>query len=185
MAITTANISEDNSKKDNLEHWCFEKDFEQYSNKGYNAAKFFINFKPKGTIVDLGAGDCCSSDVFVDTNKTIAVDINKQKLNRGRPEVNKINKDFITYLKAQKDNSVDNYFTHHALEHFVNPRKVINEIERTLVKGGLACIVVPLNDGVHSVHHSSFEAIEDLLPNGGTILFKENKVDEGWLVWQK
>lgn len=155
------NITHQESIDQNLETWCYEvgTHYEEYSKV---AAQRFIKYIRKGNVVDLGSGDGAATNVFVNNgNKTVAVDINPEKLMKIKGAKLELT-DFLGYLKK----SVDNIFCHHALEHYVDYEKVIAAIGKYLKKGCYCYIAVPKGDKPHSVHHVAFESLDEITPKG-------------------
>lgn len=172
-----ADMSKEDSIKDNLKGYCFEvgSDYEKYSRQ---AAELFITHIGRKPVVDLGAGDGAGTRVFVEHgNPTTAVDINPVKLNRIKGAT-LVNEDFETFLTKP----VDNIFFHHALEHYTEPEKVLAKIAKHLKPGSFCYIAVPKGDHVHSVHHVAFENIEEIMPPG-LELIDAGETDEGEWLW--
>lgn len=169
-----ANITSEESVLENLNTWCFEVGdrFEQMS---IDAAHEFINYindlELDRSVCDLGCGDGAATKVFYENNfKTIAVDINEEKLNRVPGP--KINSDILTVVKFFK--KINNVFSHHSFEHYVNIDEVIKKIGEKMYPGSLYYVIVPAGDYLHSVHHVVFESPEELLPEG----FKPLKLEK-------
>ena len=160
MAITTAQISTEESIDQQLKDYTFEAEtsFQQSSKDGIE--RLFRHVTPK-QLVDLGCGDGAAYK-FVGKVPYIGVDINKEQLKKHPGKT--VCDDMVSYLKKQKNGSIPAIFCHHALEHVPNPADILNLIGQKLSKGGYAYIEVPADDRVHSVHHATFDSPEDLLP---------------------
>lgn len=153
----TAELTEEESIRQNLENWCFEvgTTFEAGAKE---SARLFLEYIGKEPVVDLGCGDGAAISVFTENgNKVTAVDINPEKLNKVQG-AKKVQQDFLTFLTKP----VDNIFMHHSLEHFVNYEEVLKRISKHTK--GYCLIAVPNNDHVHSVHHVQFETVDDIIP---------------------
>lgn len=169
-----ANLTPDESIKQNLETWCFEvgTHFEGYS---IAAANEFIKYIGKQRVADVGAGDGAATKVFrKNGNPTVAVDINVHKLAEigGETEV----ADFITYLSKP----LDNIFMHHSLEHYSDPATVLRILGDNLKQGKHFYIAVPKGDSLHSVHHAVFESLDELYPPRTEILEAREDNDTHW-----
>lgn len=160
------------SQHENLETWCYEvgSRFEQI---GVDAAREFSllwedynNFG--ANVVDLGCGDGASSLELARLEfSVVAVDINKEKLDKIKHTfIKKIYTDMEDYLYSQEDNSIENIFTHHALEHTIDAEEIIKLCGQKIRTNGLYYAVVPADDYLHSVHHIVFEDALELLPEG-------------------
>lgn len=172
---SVADISEEESIRQNLEAWCFEVGtlYEQYS---VDSANKFIEYIKQEPVIDLGCGDGAATNVFVaNGNPTVAVDINPHKLAEVKGAT-KVNEDFLTYLNRP----LEHVFLHHSLEHFVNYKEVINRIAKYLKKSRYCFIAVPYNDGIHSCHHVSFDNIKDILPEGFKMIECKISQDNAW-----
>lgn len=160
-----ANISPEESIRQNLDTWCFEvgSQFEEYSVK---SAERFLKYIKKQAVIDLGSGDGAATRVFIENgNPTTAVDINQDKLDK-IIGAKKVQADFVSFLSKP----VDNLFFHHALEHCPNPDEVLELIGKHLKKDKYCYIAVPKNDHPHSVHHVAFESLDEIIPPGLEII---------------
>lgn len=156
-----SNITHDESIQQNLEGWCFEVGSE-YENYSIAAANLFIEYIGTKPVIDLGSGDGAATKVFVaNGNKTTAVDINSEKLNRIEG-AKLVQTDFMSFLSKP----LDNIFLHHSLEHYVNYQDVLDAIASHLKKGSYCYIAVPKGDTPHSVHHVAFESVDEICPPG-------------------
>ena len=117
-------------------------------------------------VTDLGCGDGASSLKLTESGFYVkAVDINKEKLDKIQNKfIKTINSDMLNYLSSCEDNSIDNIFIHHSLEHTTDAKEIINLCGRKLKKGGLYYATVPAGDYLHSVHHIVFESALELFP---------------------
>lgn len=173
-----AAISHEESIQQNLEKWCYEVGTE-YEQRSVNSAKRFIEFIGKQPVADLGCGDGAATKVFIKNgNPTTAVDINPTKLEKVLEGTKKKNMDFVTYLTLEAPH--DNIFMHHSLEHYSEPEKVLELIAKHLKTGRYAYIAVPKNEGVQSVHHTSFESLDELKPDGLTVVKSWEEVNTDW-----
>lgn len=171
--MRTAPISLEDSINDNIKAFCLEicTEFEQYS---INAAQDFIPYCKVKDVVDLGCGDGASYKPFREAGfKWFGVDINKEKLS-SLPDDSYICMDFLTYLATCEDESIENIFCHHALEHFVYPNLVMLEISRVLKPGGACYIAVPSFGVLYSVHHVVFESVDEIIPHKLKVLVKRS-----------
>lgn len=167
------------SQHENLETWCYEVG-SRFEEIGVDAAQEFCrlwdehnNFTSPITnkefyVTDLGCGDGASSLELSDLGFfVIAVDINKEKLDKIEGQyIKNVWTDMEDYLYSQEDNSVENIFTHHSLEHTVDAEEIIKLCGQKLKTNGLYYAVVPADDYLHSVHHVVFEDPLELLPEG-------------------
>lgn len=164
--IKNANITPEESIKEQLKVFIMEADtpFAESSKSAVHAICTYIKDK---RVVDLGCGDGAATRPFIAKNVEVTgVDINKEKLAEN-PAKYTIQNDIVSYLTAQKDNSIPNIFAHHSLEHLPNPSEVLALVTKKLASGGIFYAEVP-DDKVHDVHHSSFSEPLDLLPEGFT-----------------
>jgi SAM-dependent methyltransferase len=156
-----ADVTHDESIKENLEEWCYEleTDYKQYSE---SAAKEFLDYVGKRVVVDLGGGDGAGANVFIaNGNKVTVVDINQKKLDRVEGAAT-VCQDFLEFLSKP----VGNLFIHHALEHYPDYEEVLKRIGKYLRPGCYCYIAVPAGDHLHSVHHVAFDSPEELVPPG-------------------
>lgn len=179
MAISVADITPEESIKQNLENYTMERDYSEYKEAARNMAQRFVSYKPGNVIIDLGAGDGAANLILKRVATVIAVDINPVKLQTNSAVC--IQADFIGWLELQSNNSLPSIFMHQALEHFVNPQKVLKLISKKLKEEALVLIDVPFGDRLHSVHHAIFETPEDITPPGLDV------IDKGqlWIVARK
>ncbi len=179
--INTANITPEESLRQQLETWCFEvgTDFENSSKEA--VGRFTTHLPPRSKVVDLGCGDGAATKYFIETGCTvIGVDINKTKLANNTADT--VCSTMIDYLKKSKP---DNIFTHHTLEHVPNPQEVLDFISKKLKPGGLFYAEVPAGDHLHSVHHATFGDPDDLLPGGFEVLEKGTTGGEHYMIAKK
>ena len=167
-------ITYEQSIQQNLDHYCFERE-EDFVKFAIEAAEEFLRYNPQGTIVDLGCGDGAAIPTLIRNNPVIGVDINLHKLARIPRVAQLFYDDFLAYLGKQEDNSVDNFFMHHALEHTPSDQAVLDQMYRTLKPDGMAFIVVPEDDELHSVHHSVFSQPEELAPEGAQVIVADKR----------
>ncbi len=166
-----ADISPEESIKQNLEQWCYEVGT-HFEDKARKSAEYFTDFIGTEPVVDLGSGDGAATKFFVNNgNPTTAVDINPKKLAKVKG-AKKVQKDFLAFLVKP----VDNVFCHHALEHFVDYQAVLDAIGKHCK--GYCFIAVPNNDPVHEVHHVRFTNVEELAPPGMEIVEATETKDE-------
>jgi len=169
-------ITSEESIKENLEAWCFEVG-SRFEEIGRDAADDFFHIwlknnpnHPFGNInvIDLGCGDGASSLKLAESGFYVkAVDINKEKLDKIQSKFIKTYYiDMEDFLDSQKDDSIENIFTHHSLEHTIDAEEIIKLCGQKLKKQGIYYAVVPADDYLHSVHHIVFEDPLELLPEG-------------------
>jgi len=164
--LIKANIKHKDSIQENLDIWCYERGT-RFEIANEEAAKEFMNLleEPYTDVIDLGCGDGAAGQYFVERGLfTIGIDINQEKL-KNYPGIS-IAVDMYDFLREMKNESIQNIFTHHALEHTVRARDIIAECGRVLQPGGYYYAVVPANDHLHTVHHVVFEKAIELLPVG-------------------
>lgn len=153
-----------------------------YADSSRIAVQRFVPHLKKKEVIDLGCGDGAATPFFKENDiKVTGVDINETKLSINPTKT--ISKDMASYLKANKD--IPNIFCHHALEHLPNPQVVIDLISYRLKKGGFVYLEVPANDHIHSVHHSTFDSPDDLLPKGFEVVEKGSDQEEHYLIARK
>lgn len=165
-------ITVGDSQVENLDTWCYEVG-SRFEEIGVDAAQEFCRYWEEyhnfgANVVDLGCGDGSSSRELVKLDfSVVAVDINKEKLDKiDHFYIEKIHTDMEDYLYSQEDNSIENIFTHHSLEHAIDAEEIIRLCGQKLKKGGLYYATVPADDYLHSVHHIVFEDPLELLPEG-------------------
>lgn len=136
-----------------------------YAESSREAVGHFVKYLENKRVVDLGCGDGAATPFFTDAGvKVIGVDINEYKLSLNPTKT--IVNDIVSYLQSQPNNSIPNIFCHHVLEHLPNPKTALKLISDKLAKGGFVYIEVPADDHIHSVHHSTFDGPDDILPQG-------------------
>lgn len=160
--IQTKSITPEESMEEQLKDFLLEAGT-YYGDSSREAVERFVKHLKVKEVVDLGAGDGASTLPFQSFGvKVTAVDINKDKLKLNPTKV--VKSDMITYLKKHKN--IPNIFCHHALEHLPNPQGVLDLIGEKLVSGGYVYIEVPSDDTIHSVHHATFDGVNDITPKG-------------------
>jgi SAM-dependent methyltransferase len=182
MAIRTKDISADDSMKEQLQEFVLEANT-HYADSSRTAANRLLSFPITGKIVDLGCGDGAVTP-FLANFEVIGVDINQKKLDLNTLATT-VKDDIVGYLKKQSDNSIDNIFSHHALEHLPNPQMALDLIGKKLKPGGYVYLEVPANDHIHSVHHATFDTPDDLLPLGLEKVEVGSGHDEHYLIARK
>ncbi|WP_054740279.1 class I SAM-dependent methyltransferase [Cellulosilyticum ruminicola] len=106
-----------------------------------------VNFKGNTTLVDLGAGSGYFTSIAAKTNpngKIIAVDLSDMMINRLKENLNKkglganvtIKKEQIEHTTI-KDNSADVIILSNVLHELIDPKNIVNEMNRILKKGGI------------------------------------------------
>lgn len=158
-AETTTDGGELNVKtsiKDNLKYWCYEVDT-VFENHTIELAKMYRDYIVGKEVVDLGSGDGAANKGFKGLTIT-AVDINQDKLDKNTAQ-HKICQDFITYLEGV--DAIPNLFMCHTLEHFIEPEKVLNLLNKKVTKS--IFIAVPARDSPSSVHHVAFDSVDELI----------------------
>lgn len=160
-----ANVKVSDAINDNLNDFMMEKG-SHYASSSKMAVEELASVAT-GKIVDLGCGDGVATDYLNELGfETLGIDINPLKLKYvGSPTVCS---DVLEWLEGQQDNSIENIFTHHFLEHYPEPEKILNEIGRVLEPEGYCLIIVPHGDTLHDVHFVAFESEDELVPNGLT-----------------
>lgn len=197
-----AKITQLESQKQNLKMYCMEVGSE-FEPQTRTAARWFLeHLDSESVIVDLGSGDGAATLEFMEQGySVIAVDLNPQKIQRLLDLTEKyleedlfqivvgLDSDFISYLSAVRDESLTAIFCHHALEHCIYVDQVLTQITRVLAPGGVCLIVVPANDTLHSVHHTVFESVDELVPPGLEIVIGEisdrNQRDDFWVLTKR
>lgn len=163
MAIKTKDITPEESMEEQLREFVLEAGT-HYANSSRTAVERLLTHPITGKVVDLGCGDGAAT-AFFGNMEVVGVDINQQKLDLNNL-ADTVNQDIVGYLREQDDDSIDNIFSHHALEHLPNPQIVLDLIAKKLKPGGYIYLEVPANDHIHSVHHATFDSPDDLLPEG-------------------
>lgn len=162
MAVKSKRITVVKSITEQLSNFVLEANT-NYAESSREAVQHFMKYVDNARVVDLGCGDGAATPFFTEHGvKVIGVDINEQKLKLNPTAT--VFADIISYLKAQSDNSIPNIFCHHVLEHLPNPKTALKLIGKKLAKGGFVYIEVPADDHIHSVHHSTFDGPDDILP---------------------
>lgn len=176
-----SNYSPEESIEHNLRTFTFEVG-SQYEVFSRDSVELFDRYITSKRVIDLGCGDGAATKRFLELGYDVTgVDINNAKLMCMPDKAILIRTDFVTYLKTLADNSQDNIFCHHALEHFSQPEVVLAEISRVLKPGGWWFCAVPRNDGIYSVHHASFENVNELIPPNCQLVFQDHN-EAGWRV---
>jgi len=166
--LIKADISLEESIYQNLNTWCFEVG-SHFEEMGKQAALDFLKYANLTSVLELGAGDGSSTEIFIINNfSVLAIDINWQKLQSIHLPAVTWEWDMLKALQSLNSESVDNIFTHHSLEHVVDADEVIREASRVLKYSGIYYAIVPADDYLHSVHHVVFESAKELLPPGLT-----------------
>lgn len=182
MAITTAKLSPEESIHQQLQTWAFETESNFINSSKEAVARFAPKLPSKSTVIDLGCGDGAATPFFKEAGiEVIGVDINQAKLDRNPTTT--VCDTIANYLQRTK--TLSNIFIHHALEHLPNPQEVLDLISRKLNSGGLVYIEVPADDHIHSVHHSTFDSPDDLLPEGFIVVEKDTVGGEHYLIARK
>lgn len=174
-------ISHEQSIKENLAVYTLEvgSSFEAMS---IEAAQFLDRYTTVKQVVDLGCGDGAAFNEFTRLGyKVTGVDINPEKLKQIKGYT--VCNDFITYLKHLKSDSVENIFSHHALEHYPFYEQVLAEIARVLKPGGYSLIICPYEGGFRGTHHAVYSDPEHLLPPGFEPIITERKTRQEPEVW--
>lgn len=159
-------MSHDESIDSNLSQFCLEVDSEfQAANDA--AAQDFLRYMEKYDrpleVVELGCGDGAALNTFERLGvKTFGVDINPEKLASNDHDY--WQGDMAEWLGDQPAKSVKNIFMHHALEHIVSIKEVLDYIYIVLEKGGIFYCIVPADDHPHEVHHTAFDSALELAP---------------------
>lgn len=159
-----ADMTKPQSIQENLQTWCYEKGT-KFEEMNRAAVEQFINLCSPQHVLELGCGDGASYEVFAEKNISyLGVDINENKLEKIAGET--ITADIYSHLICCDDNSVDNIYAHHTLEHCIDAVNILQEISRVLKPGGYYYAIVPADDHLHSVHHVVFESPDELMPPG-------------------
>lgn len=181
MAIQSKDITPLESQIEQLGTYIMESQTD-FVNSSKQAVERFVPHLKSKKVVDLGCGDGAATKFFKENDVEVTgVDINMVKLSLNPTKT--VNTDIVSYLKKHKD--IPNIFCHHALEHLPNPQLVLDLISNRLKKGGLIYIEVPANDHIHTVHHSTFDSPEDLLPRGFKIIEQGSEQEEHYLIARK
>ncbi|MBI3631209.1 MAG: class I SAM-dependent methyltransferase [Candidatus Sungbacteria bacterium] len=131
----------------------------------------------RGTMLDVGCGDCIYQEFLEKSVKYIGIDIHDaESFNYG------VQSDIIRFDDTNiplPSESVDNLICSEVLEHVSKPEPLIEEMRRVLKPGGRAVITIPWSARFHYIPHdyarytpsklkelfSAFE-IEAILPRG-------------------
>lgn len=182
MAITTLDISPEDSIKQQLETWEFEKATNFINSSRQAVERFVVHLPLKSVVIDLGCGDGAATEFFKEAGMTvIGVDVNRKKLAKNNTKT--VRTDMVSYLEKAK--SVPNVFIHHALEHLPNPQEVLDLIEQKLEWNGRLYVEVPEGDHLHSVHHATFDTPEDLCPKSFRIIDQGTGDGEQYVIARK
>jgi len=131
----------------------------------------------KGILLDIGAGLSPYKPFFKNVNKYITMD-NFQYPGAKKPDI------IGDALKIPlRSNSIDSIFSSQVLEHVKDPKKMINEIYRTLKKNGVCILTTHMAQVLHGEPHDYFRFTEyglrelfkkfkhvEIKPNGGALL---------------
>lgn len=157
--------------------------WEQWS---IDAAKQFDKHCTIKTVLELGCGDGSAVKQFLKLGYTVTgVDINPVKTKHIK-NATIISSDILDYLRTLPDNSVDNIFTHHVLEHCIDSDIIIQEIGRVLKH--YCMIVVPHESDPHAEHFVVFETPEELrVPQTEQIICERRirEIPELWYIGVK
>lgn len=174
-------IGHEQSIKENLAEYILEvgTNFEQMS---IEAVNFMDNYATVKEVIDLGCGDGAAYNEFARLGyKVTGVDINERKL--GQIKGKTICSDFMTHLKHLKSASVENIFSHHAMEHYPFYEQVLAEIARVLKPGGYSLVICPFEGGFRGTHHAVYSHAEHLIPPEFEAVYAEKKTRQEPEVW--
>jgi SAM-dependent methyltransferase len=105
-----------------------------------NKIKFEKLIKSNQKVLDFGCGGGYMLSSFQNIEK-FGVEINDVARAEAKKKLN-----VFKYAKELPDNFFDLIISNHALEHCDNPLMELKELCRSLKKGGLICIVVPIDN---------------------------------------
>jgi SAM-dependent methyltransferase len=105
-----------------------------------NKIKFEKLIKQNEKVLDFGCGGGYMLSAFENIEK-YGVEINDVARNEAKKKIKT-----FKYSKELPDDYFDLIISNHALEHCDNPFMELKELYRSLKKGGLICIVVPIDN---------------------------------------
>lgn len=150
----------------NLTQFCLEVDSEfQAANDAaaQDLLRYIEGFERPRKVVELGCGDGAALNTFKELDVDVfGVDINPEKLSQNKHQY--WQGDMLEWLSDQKAKSVNNIFMHHALEHIVQVKELLEYVSIVLENGGLFYCIVPADDHPHEVHHTAFDDAKELAP---------------------
>ena len=122
-----------------------EKYFDWQSHVGIfgaiaNRIKFEELIKPNQKVLDFGCGGGYMLSTFENTEK-FGVELNDIAREKAKKNLK-----VFKYAKELPNDYFDLIISNHALEHCDNPLIELKELYRSLKKGGLICIVVPIDN---------------------------------------
>ena len=145
-------------------------DFEvgtQFEDMSRGAVDDFDKFTEVKSVLELGCGDGAAIKRFLELGYIVeGVDVNPLKIEKCPEGASVVTGDILSFLNSKEENSVENIFTHHVLEHTIHYGDILKEVNRVLKKGGLFMCVVPAFDHIHSVHHVEFNDPRDVAVDG-------------------
>jgi len=137
----------------------------------YGIDRFVIStvkaLQPGGLLLDAGAGECRFKDRLPDM-RYVAVDTTWGDQTWDYSKI-----DVLSTIESLpfKSNVFDIIICTQVLEHVKEPRKIVEELFRSLNRGGVVCITAPQGWGVHQPPHDYFRftryALSYLLENAG------------------
>ncbi len=124
----------------------------------------------KGKALDIGCG---IGDLLSFRKNTYGVDINEETIAWCRQldhSVKVMQEDILPY----EDGSFDSVMMDNVLEHIENPKNILSEVERVLVKGGIFVVGVPgtlgySRDSDHKVFYSRTKLIDTMKDAGFSV----------------
>lgn len=161
-----SDATHDESVHSNLGQFCLEVDSEFQAANDSAAQDFVRNLERLGrsrTVVELGCGDGAALNTLRGLGvEVFGVDINPEKLKHNKHLY--WHGDMVEWLSDQKARSVSNIFMHHALEHIIQVKELLEYVSIVLEKGGVFYCIVPADDHPHEVHHTAFDSALELAP---------------------
>lgn len=133
----------------------------------YNDLRKFLGNK-KGKILDIGCGNSPYEHLVNNDCDYIGIDIeNQSDFNYNNPKISRFNGSDI----PMENNSIDSFICTEVLEHVLDPRKLISEMERVLADNGFGLVSVPWSARYHYIPYD----FHRYTPAALRVLFKNFK----------
>ena len=130
----------------------------------YNDLRKFLNDK-KGNLLDIGCGNSPYEHLVNKNCKYIGIDIkNQSDFDYDNKKISYFNGSDI----AIENNSINSFICTEVLEHVFDPKKLISEMERVLIKNGSGLISIPWSARYHYIPYDFYR----YTPSALNILFK-------------